>query len=250
MSMTLRPTACANRLAGGDSSAASINRSRTSSQSRGACSVGAAADASAAGLLHELDVVAVGIETVLLEKEPIVEGRMAAVRPYFLAVQVGKPVDPAVGPDHKRVVHLIDGLAEIDPAVAAGAVGVCGDMIAAFEFDLAQRHRAMRLARGYLLIIVHVQAVLFPGARFGNDVQQHQMAAGAIGKRDLVHWASKSGARRSIREWYVSASCSMQAGPRSRRHISAAVWAPQPEPVLGVGLSHRPGRTMAEHAGG
>src|SRR5260370_40609100 len=117
---------------------------------------------------------------------------MIAVRPDFLALQIRKPVDLAVGAHGKLVVDLIDGLAEIDPAVAAGAAAVSGDMIAAYEFDLAQRNRAMRLRRGYLLIVIDIQPVLLPGAGFGDDVQQHQVAAGAVRKSDLVHRASQN----------------------------------------------------------
>ena len=90
---------------------------------------------------------------------------MIAVRSDLLALQIREFVDFAIVADGELVVDLIDGLAEIDPVVAAGASAVSGDMIATNEFDLAQRYRAMRLGRGDRPIVIDFQAMLLPGAR-------------------------------------------------------------------------------------
>ena len=67
---------------------------------------------------------------------------MRAARADLAAVQIGEPVDAGIGAHHQLVVHLIDGLAQIDPAVAAGAMPIGRHVIAADEFDLAGRNRA------------------------------------------------------------------------------------------------------------
>ena len=72
---------------------------------------------------------------------------MGAVRPDLLAIEVGEAVDPGIGADHELMVYLIDGLAEIDPAVAARAMAVGRHVIAANELDLTGRNRAVRLRR-------------------------------------------------------------------------------------------------------
>ena len=107
---------------------------------------------------------------------------MRAAGADLAAVQIGKPVDAGIGAHHELMVDLVDGLAEIDPAVAAGAVAVGRDVVAADELDLAGRHRAMRVGRRNVPVVVDLEPVFLPGAGFGDDVQQHQMAARPIGK--------------------------------------------------------------------
>src|SRR6185312_13407426 len=139
-------------------------------------------------LVDDLDLVAIHIEAALLEIEPVVQARMRAARADLLAAQIADTVDAGIGPHYQLVVHLIDGLAEIDPAVAAGAVGVGRDMVAADELDIAGGNRAMRLGGGDIAIVVDLEPVPLPGAGFGDDMQQDEMRARAIGKGDTVQF--------------------------------------------------------------
>ena len=76
------------------------------------------------GLADELDIVAVHIESVLLEEQPVVETWMRAAGRDLRPNRSATPLMPEFLPHHELVVHLIDGLAEIDPAVAARAMAV------------------------------------------------------------------------------------------------------------------------------
>jgi hypothetical protein len=83
-------------------------------------------------------------------------------------------------------VHLVQRLAEIDPVVAVRAGRVARDVVAADEFHFTFWHQIMRVAGRDHIIVVHIEAVLGPGTGLVNDVQQRQMAGGAIGEVDFV----------------------------------------------------------------
>src|SRR5207245_4485212 len=133
------------------------------------------------GLVDELDVVPVRIKPVLLEVEPVVEAGMRAAGADLPPIEIGEPVDARIGAHHELMVDLVDRLPEIDPAVAAGAMTIGRDVIADYELDIARGHRAVRFARGDVTVVVDLEAMLFPGAGFGDHVQQNEMAAGSIG---------------------------------------------------------------------
>ena len=64
----------------------------------------------------------------------IVEPRVHAERPQYLALEVGNAPDPGFRPDHQFAGGEVQGLAEIDPGIASGALGIGGHVIAADEF--------------------------------------------------------------------------------------------------------------------
>jgi hypothetical protein len=88
-------------------------------------------------LADQLDLVAIDVEAALLEQQPIVEAGVVAAGADLPAAQVGDPVDAGVRPHHQLGMHGVQGLAEIDPLVAARAMAVGRDVIAADELDLA-----------------------------------------------------------------------------------------------------------------
>jgi hypothetical protein len=114
-------------------------------------------------LRDEFHLTAVNIEAALLEQQPIVEARMHAAGANLLAAQVGDAVDAGVGPDHELRLHRIQGLSEVHPLVAARAMAVGRDVIAADELNLPARHGSVRVALADLVVVVDVKPM--PGPR-------------------------------------------------------------------------------------
>src|SRR5262249_57984068 len=103
------------------------------------------------------------IEPVLLEVKPVVQAWMRSAGADLAAVEIRKPVDADIGPHHQRMVDLIDCLPEVDPGVAARAMAVGRDVVAADKLDLARRHRTLRLARGDVAVVLDREPMLLPG---------------------------------------------------------------------------------------
>jgi hypothetical protein len=138
-------------------------------------------------LVDLADLVAVDVEAALLQEQPVVETGMGAARADGLAAQVGDAVDAGVGARHQADVDRVHRLAEVDPVVATGAVGIGRDVVAADELDVTRGDLAVGIARRDLVVVLHVEPVLLPRSRFGDDVEEGKMGAGAIGEGDLVH---------------------------------------------------------------
>src|SRR4051794_6474502 len=100
---------------------------------------------------------------------------MHAAGADLLAAEVSDAVDAGVGPHHEFGRHGVERLPEIDPAVAARAMPVGRDVVAADELDLAARNLTMRVVLADLVVVVDVEAVLRPRPRFGDYVQQVEM---------------------------------------------------------------------------
>ena len=73
--------------------------------------------------------------------------------------------------------------------VAARAMPVGREVVAADELDLAAGHPAMRVPLQDLEVVVHVEAMFRPRARLRDHVQQIEMGRGPVRERDLVHVA-------------------------------------------------------------
>jgi hypothetical protein len=126
-------------------------------------------------LIDQLDLVAVRVEAALLEVEPIVEPRMRAAGTDLLFVKIVDAIDARVGPHAQFRMDVIDALPEVDPVVAARAMSIGGDVIAADELDLAGGDLLVGVAGRNAAIVSHFEPVPFPRARFGNDVQERKV---------------------------------------------------------------------------
>ena len=136
----------------------------------------------------QADLVAVDVEAVLLELQPVVVARVVAAAPDDFAAQVLDLLDPRVGAhDQLAAGDEVDGLPEVHPAVAARAIAVRREVVAADELDVAASapRRAPRARR--CACRTRRRARALPGTRLGNDVQKRQMRARPIGEGDLIH---------------------------------------------------------------
>jgi hypothetical protein len=65
-------------------------------------------------------------------------------------------------------------------------MGVGRDVVAADELDLLGRDLEMGVRGADLVVVIDLQPVPFPGPRFGDDMQERQMALRAVWKMDMV----------------------------------------------------------------
>jgi hypothetical protein len=64
-------------------------------------------------------------------------------------------------------------------------------MVAADKFDFVRRNFTMRIGGGNLKVVVDLNAVLFPRARLGNDMQEDKVAGGPVREGYFIHRVSR-----------------------------------------------------------
>jgi hypothetical protein len=109
-----------------------------------------------------------------------------------LAFEIADLVDAGVGAHDQTVVQQADGLAQVDPFVAGRAADVRREVIAADELDGAVGDVFVGIFGGDFVIVIDIQTMLGPGARFVHDMQERQMAIRTIGEVYSIHGVALS----------------------------------------------------------
>ena len=98
----------------------------------------------------------------LLDEQPGIQARMLALGRDFFAFQVGNFVDARVGAHDETMIEQADRLAKVDPLVARGPADIGREMVAADKLDGTVGDVVMRVFRGDLVILIHIEAMFRP----------------------------------------------------------------------------------------